>query len=391
MNKTTLFLITVLVIQLPLFAQKAKTKGIGCKYHHMRFPVSEKLTAKSWGLTVTEQTACQGAIPYRKMVSPLAGADERSRFYMNLIPSQAKYFSQTRDLIGNSIARKRPLTHFELNTGDLLIRNQVTDNQKKGRSGVAPEFYMSFTVEVPITLKATRVGDFTMVTIDTNANNVQRRTFRFPMDVRFSSNAPDIKRNGYPSQAELLNAWRKYGRGAEKQWRDQVISDFLTPIFLNYKRKYIKHEEYTTCKVYSDKNKKGGYDHMVEAAEMFASTIKEIDDDFKQGDYKKFYKEEYQKRFLKCAETWNAFLSEWKFDLITKDNLVSPEYRQKVLLNYIQALTFTAQFDKAAELIQTHSKQKIKGTTSFDLRKLNRVNTQLKVEYAGLKRRGFVE
>ncbi len=361
-----------------LLAQKAKPVGINCKYRHMRFTEQPNLSAKYWALTITEQTACQGAIPYSVKHSPLTGIDERSAFYMRQIPSQATFFTQTRDLIGNLQNKQTPFTHFELETGDIQLNNQITKNAKPGAE--IAQYYMTFAVRAPIKLTATRKGDINTLVLDTNATQTKEYFLRFPMDVQLGT-APDIKGNGYPTEAELLAAWRKYRKKTELQWRDKIISEFLAPIFREYKQTYIQYEEWNSCKVYSDKNKKGGYDHLVEAAELFRATIEAINEDYKSGHFKKFYLSEYQDQFNKCLAVWKGVLESFEFDVTSNDNAIDADARQKILLNYIQTLIYTKQFEEAEQLMANYLAQDIRNVTHSDLRRLQRINEQFAREY----------
>ena len=292
-----------LFIPLMSFSQKAKASSIKVNYHHKRYALNERLSSKYYALTITEQTSCGGLVPYSVKKTPLVSSDIRTRIYTNSFPNHTKDFYQAKDLLGNLISKHIPFTHFEIETGDIDLRNQVTKNANKKPSSPDKKYYFEFRMRVPVSLTATFKGAFKVKTLDTNSNNIGFQTLRFPMDYQFSSNGPDVKRAGYLSEGELLAAWKKYGKHVQVQWRDRAISKFLSPILSSYKLKYITHEEFLQCKIYSDKNKKGGYDELVSTADLFAATIKEIDADYKQGNYNKFWEQEYQNRFLKCSKT----------------------------------------------------------------------------------------
>jgi hypothetical protein len=218
------------------------------------------------------------------------------------------------------------------------------------------------------------------VLLDTNNLNSKAYYFAFPQDAKLGT-AADIKPNGYPTEAALLAAWRKYGQTAQLQWRDKMIREFLYPVCFNFINEFIQFEDWDAVKIYSDKNKKGGYDHIVGAAEVFKNTLVEIDADYKAGNLKKFYTDEYQTRLVNCRETWKSFLAEYDFDVSSKDGEVSADYKQKMLLNYIHALIFTKEFEQAQKQIDHYLTQDIRNVTNSDLKRLRRLNTQFQKEY----------
>jgi len=386
--KTFLFLI--LAFPFALTAQKAKSTGLKSNYHYMRYAQDESLSAKYFALTITEHTSCGGLIRHRVMNTPLAAVDARTRLYVNAVPSQRKYFTQAKDLIHNLIAKKIPFTHFEVVASDIDLRKQTTRNAKKGGDG--PEkYYLYFEGDVPVTVRATYKGAKIVETLDTNSNAKGAKILRFPMDFQFGAHGADIMPNGYPTEGVLLAAWKEYGKKAQMQWRDKAISEFLQPIFLTYKMKYITYEKFTSCKIYSDKNKKGGFDHLVDAAQLLIATLDEIDDDFKLGAFKKYWTIEYQNRISACRKTWKTFLEDQGMDLTQGDNVVSAEYKQKVFLNYLHSLMFTGQFDETERLIAENKGKKLKAGTLFDMRRIRMLNTQLKLEFdAHAEAKGWV-
>ena len=373
----TIITLTFVLIASMSFAQKAKSTKVNCKYHHMRYPENVELSAKLWVLSLTEQSACQGAIPYSKKTSPLVAADPRSRFYKSLVGSKGNYYYQTKTSLGNLINKRTPFIHYELETRDITIISQVTKNKKPGAD---PKYNLIFEMKTPVILKASRKGYMDVVLLDTNNFSTKSYWFAFPEGAQLGT-APDIKSSGYPNEAELLAAWRKYGKKAEMQWRDKMITGFLRSVFFNFTDEFIKFEDWDVIKIYSDKNKKGGYDHIVQAAETFSNTIDEIEADYKAGNMDKFYTQEYQTRLTTCLDTWKAFLEKYDFDVSSKDGEVSAEYKQKILLNYIHALIFTKQYEQAEQQIAHFLTKEIKGGTNSDLKRLRRLKNQFQKEY----------
>ena len=375
--KTIITLCLVLLASMG-YAQKAKSNSINCKFHHMRYPQKVELSAKFWALSLTEQSACQGAVRFQRKQTPIVGVGKRSSFYIGLIGSKGKFYYQAKDRIVNLDTKQTPYIHYELETRDISVISQATKNKKPG----APEaqYNLIFQMRTPVLLTATRRGDTNVLLLDTNNLNLETYFFAFPQDAKLGT-AADIKPNGYPTEAALLAAWRKYGATAEMQWRDKMIADFLRPVCFEFINDFIQHEEWKSVKIYSDKNKKGGYDQLVQAAEVFNNTLTEIDADYKAGGMKKFYTLEYQNRLIECSKTWKEFLSNYDFDVSSKDKVVSDAYKQKILLNYITSLIFTKQFDEAEKQIALYLTKEIRSATNFDLKKLRRLNKQFEKEY----------
>lgn len=374
--KTTSFLLAFLPFS--YFAQKANDDVTKTSYHHIIYPKNDALSANTYCLTVNENLSCFGTIPGRIYSSPLAGAEPRSAFYLHLIPSQPKFFSQTSLNEETLLKGKQDFINIKMETSDIYLTKQTTKSNIVASGNL---YYLSIEVFVNISVKVTKEGDVSGALLDTNATGYGHRELRFPMDAAFGTSAPDIKVNGYPSEAELLAAWKKYGAGVSKNWRDKYITDFISPLLFNFKANNITHEDWTNCKIYSDKNKKGGFDKIVEAATIFNTTIAAIDADYKNNDLKKFWKPEHQENFMKAGKIWAAFLQESNFDVLMDDALISDDYRQNILLNYIQAQIFTGHFEKAEALIDKYSKQKLRAGQAFELLQIKILNKQLKEEF----------
>lgn len=372
----------ILFISLPLvtFAQKANDDVTRRSYHHLVYPLNEELSASEFGMTVNENLSCFGTIPGRIYTTPLAEVDPRATFYLNLVPTQRFFFYQSRDLVSNLLKANKKFIHIELETSDLYLSKQTTKSQMMGTTLL---YYLSFEGGMQINLTVTSEGEKPVVMIDTSATNssADKREYRFPLDGSFTTQTLDTKINGYPSEAELLAAWRKYSTSFMKQWRDKYITDFVYPTLFHFKKEQIIHEEWSNCKIYSDKNRKGGYDHIVEAATLFNAAIDAMDDDYKKDDFRKCWKAEHQENFVKAGKIWNKFLAESNFDVTVDDNLISDDYRQEMLLNYIQAQIFTGNFTKANELIESYSKQKLKTSTLYKLTELLSLSSELEKEF----------
>ena len=380
--------IIVLLLIFPLFinAQKAKSTSLKSSYHYIRYAISEVYNAPIYGLTITEQSSCGGLVPYKVMKTPLVSPDPRTRLYVNSLPTQPKNFSQARDIVNNLIAKHTPFTHFEVGANNIVLAKQITKNAKKMGPDYPEQFYLEFHTSVPVKVKATFHGNTPMQTLDTNSVGQGVKTMRFPMDVQFGKAAPDILMNGYPTEAALIKAWTKYGKKAQVQWRDKAIESFLVPVFFNYKKKHISYEEFDQLKIYSDKNKKGGYEELVHTAEKFISTLNKIEGDYQLGKFKKYWTAEHQVSFKECNQVWKNFLTTNGMDLTKGNGNVPAEYKQKIFLNYLYSLTFTAQFEEAERLISENVGKKLKSGILTDIERMRVLNTYMQKEFAAHSR-----
>lgn len=375
-------LLHALFISLPFlsFSQKANDDVTRRSFSHMVYPQDETLSAKIFGMTVNENVACFGTIPGRVYTSPLTELDPRSRFYLNLVPAQRGFFMPSRDLIHNMLKSNEKFIHIEMETSDLYLSKQTTKNTLGMSSN--PQYYLSFEGKVLINLTITSEGENPVTMVDTNTNSSASIVeYHFPLDGTFVTQAADTKVGGYPTEAELLAAWKKYGADFVRQWHDKFISDFATGIFWHFKQEKITHEDWVRCKIYSDKNKKGGYDNIVEAAKLFNDALDSIDVDYKKGDFRKFWKAQHQEKFVKAGKIWNDFLAQSNFDVTVDDALISDHYRQNILLNYIYAQVFAGNFTKANELIETYSQQKLRSFTLLHLAELAKLNKFFEEEF----------
>ncbi len=160
-----------------------------------------------------------------------------------------------------------------------------------------------------------------------------------------------------------------------------MAKDFLRPVCSNFMKEFIQYKETINVKVYSDKNKRGGFDDLVNAAELFQNTMAEIDADFEAGNLMKMYTEEYQRRLIECRTIWDQFLKKYNYDVLTNDGPIKAENKQKILLNYALSLIFTKEFEEAEKLINRYLSLDLRSLVSSNLRTYSSLNEQLREEY----------
>lgn len=368
LNKNLLTL-TIITISFFSIAQKAKDKTIKTNFHYLIYPEREGVSTKYYAMSISEEYSCDGAIPAKTYKTPIS-ADPRGKFYLDMIPSQKSFFLQAKDLYGNMITKKKDFTDITIHTGDIRLTDQKVSQKTDPDSITEKLYFLDFVVSVPIEISIRRRGNMDEVLIEANSKTTNSSKFSFPTGVIFSGGITDIKRNGYSSKAELMKAWNKYKKHSTLQWRDKLISGFLKPVYKEYKQRFMLYSNWDQAKIVSDKNKKGGYENMVTAANNYIAVFEAIESDYKAKKYSKQWTKEYQEQLNLSLKIWESFLSETNFDVTVDDRMISDKYRQKILLNYVQGLIYTGQFDKVNKLINEQLKKDINSGTSFDLKRL---------------------
>ena len=364
MKKAIAILIGFFVIQLSL-AQKANSKSSALTAQTISFPANERLSTKEYGFVLTESAACEGLILPRTITTPIA-ADERGRFINTLIGTHQGFFYEGKNTIQNFEAAGKPLTVFNINVDDIWLKNQTTHNQMGSLDETAGTFYYTFEVSVPISVKAERIGDFSQVVNDTNATALSVRTVRFPHDFRFLKTAPDAKPQGYGSKIELQNAFNNYRKFAMKQWRDEEIQRFLSDYFKWYLLNYIEHKTYHRFTYYTDKNKKGGYENIVEAASYLEQAYELMSGNFDNKIYCKQWCPDIQSKIESAYQIYKSFMESIDFDVLSDSPNMKESYKQEMLSIYVLSLLLTGRFEEARSLIQRYKSQKIQGKVKID-------------------------
>lgn len=360
------------------FAQKPKQFGINCKFRHLRYPENIQFSANQWAVTIIDQSREGDLLHQEIRETPLNKMWKSARIYSRLIGSKPGYYeeaSKNRDILD---ATETPYIYYRIEKRDIVILEQeVTDN---GSNAGESRYNLVFTMRTPVFLTATFRGDTSVVLLDTNNFTFRTSRFTFPRDAKLGK-GEDIKPKGYPSEVELFAAWQKYGKQAEEEWSEKMTKEFLRPVCSAFIQEFIQYEEQIGGKIYTDKNKKGGFDDLVNAAEIFRNTMDEIDADYQAGSLMKMYTEEYQRRLIECRTIWDEFLKKYDYDVLSQDGRIKAEHKQKILLNYILSLIFTKEFEEAEKLINQYRSLNLRSSVSSDLRTYWYLNEQLRDEY----------
>ena len=368
--KSLIFLFTYL-ISFSVFSQKANDDAVKTNFHFLRYPEREGVSTKVFAISVSEEYSCDGAVPAKTYTTPIT-VDPRGKFYLGMVPDEKLFFSQARDLYGNLITKKEDFTDITIHTNDIRLTNQTQSDKANPKAVTEKLYYLSFDVSVLTEITIRRRGSVDEVLLESSSSQIPSKRLTFPSDVLFEGHMTDVERNGFKSPTALMNAWNKYKRYCTMQWRDKLIRDFLTPVFNEYKQRFMLYEIWDQAKIISDKNKKGGYEHIVSAAENYIAVFTSIEVDYKEGKHTKQWKKEYQEQINSSLKVWETFLAETNFDVTVDDKLISDDYRQKILLNYVEGLILTGQFDKAEQLIEEQLKAKLRNVTISDLNRLKR-------------------
>ncbi len=371
MLQTNLFTLALVALSFFSSAQKANDDALKANYHYLKYAEREGLSTKEFALSISEEYSCDGGVPAKTYTTPIS-VDPRAKFYLNMVPAEKMFFSQARDLYGNMITKKENFTDITIHAADIRLTNQMLVDKPNPSATTEKLYFLSFEASVQAEISIRRRGDIDEVLLEGNSNIMKMKKFTFPTDVIVSGEMSDVQRNGFSSQAALMTAWNKYKKYSTMQWRDKLLTDFLEPIFSEYKKRFMLYEIWDQAKIYSDKNKKGGYDNIVTAANNYIAVFDAIENDYKANKHAKQWTKEYQEQLNSSIKVWEAFLAETNFDVTVDDKLISDDYRQKILYNYIQGLIATGQFDKANEVIEKNLIVKVRNVTLSDLRSLKR-------------------
>ena len=363
--------LSIYLISSSAFSQKANDETIKTNFHYLTYPEREGVSTKVFGLSVSEEYSCEGAVPAKTYTTPIT-VDPRGKFYLGMVPEEKLFFSQARDLYGNLISKKEDFTDITIHTNDIRLTNQTQRDKTNPKVVTEKLYFLSFDVSVLSEITIRRRGSADEVLLESNSSQIAPKTFTFPTDVLIEGSMTDIERNGFKSPTAMMNAWNKYRKYCTMQWRDKLIREFLTPVFKEYKDRFMMYENWEQAKIISDKNKKGGYEHIVTAAENYIAVFTSIEIDYKEGRHTKQWKKEYQEQINTSLKVWEALLAETNFDVTVDDKLISDDYRQKIMLNYVEGLILTGQFDKADQLIEEQLKAKLRNVTISDLNRLKR-------------------
>ena|GEM_PF-5899864 len=364
MKKITLLFLIILSSQIGL-SQKANSKSQALTAQILNFPSNERLTTKEYGFILTEAASCEGLILPRTITTPIA-VDERGKFIHNLIGIHQGFFYEGRNTIQNFIAAEKPLTVFHIDVDDIWLKNQTTENKMGSLDATAGTFYYTFEITVPIRLKAERVGDISQIVVDTTAQAMSSRVVRFPQDFRFLKTAADAKPDGYGSKNELRNAFNNYRKFAMKQWRDEEMQRFLSDFFNWYMLNYIEHKAYQRFSFYTDKNKKGGYENIVEAANYLELAYEVMGQNFENKLYCKQWCSDVQVKIEPAYEIYKSFMESIGFEVFTDDSNMKASYKQEMLSNYVLSLLLTGRFQECTQLIQKYKTMNILGKVKLD-------------------------
>src|SRR5690554_8075803 len=80
---------------------------------------------------------------------------------------------------------------------------------------------------------------------------------------------------------------------------------------MEYKKRFMLYEIWDQAKVNSDKNKKGGYDHIASAATNFIAVFDAIEKDYNANKFNKQWTKEYQEQLNTSLKVWEALSCSW--------------------------------------------------------------------------------
>lgn len=362
-----------------VLAQKAKSKQVVFSSQIMNYSIDEKLSSDEYVLTVKEKSSCDNSIIEGEYQTPTA--NQRMREYKKVV-NGSKYFKENKDVLSNYRLKKQPVTHFIFEVDDLIFKNKRLENRNGSIKSTKPKkLYYRLNISLDANLKIQHDGDFEKTIVDTNLTYKNEFSRKFPNDFKFPSSNPLAKQFGYPTEQEIKKAWMKYRSLVCQQWRDELVKDFAKPIVDDFLNSYIKKPTYLKESFYTDKNRKGGYDNIVEASRLIESSFQELSLNFEGENYANFWTESIQNKLNAASSIYEEYLTSINRDVIENPRYMRASYRQEMLLNYLKTLAYTGAFDKFDKVYKEFIDQKIDGSIKRVMINVKRRKDRLEAQF----------
>jgi len=342
---------TFFLILFNTFSQKAKVENEHLKAHMIKYASEEYLNQGGFYYEVEEKNALQFSKESKDYVFGTVKTPNNLRkdFYRNYMPNVAipplTYPFKSKEKL---YEEEKGFLEFKFFFGDSYISSkdlntsQITVNEKK-----LDQYNYNLDIKL-----------FCNVSVFyTNEKGEQRLLFtksdytysvkKFPATPLSNKGALDLFVSKDESTLSL---------------RDDAIKAYIKEIHGETAKKYCNTLDKDRVLIYTDKNKNGGFDDVVEAAHLFSQAINFIKDQIEQNNYIGLNEvDSVRNRILKANVIWKAHLEEVKFDLNSKDKLITDDFVQSMMQNYIRGLIYTEQWEEARKQLDYVHSQTVKG------------------------------
>ena len=370
-------LLHVLLFCVPFLSSGQKENTISRKVFVplVHYGIYEDLHASYYSLEIRENyVGKDGVFQSNYYDGTSVSREETPYIYLISTLNQTSRSSSPHEML---LTSTNQFLHIELEVNDLVITQEEYASHplkllRKHEMDVS--FYLNAHLRISLVKKE---GKQILLDVFTTPETIYNKQFLAdykPEDgVSLTANSKD----------EVEQLWAILKHHARLQWRRQAIEQSLKPLIKEYNDLYTTSESLRSVLFYSDKNRKGGFDEIVNAENKFRAAVKNAGYDlFKESRVSKvFWVHEIQKDIGQCLKIWEDFL-------LTKN--ISDDYRKKISYNYILGLIFTGQFDRAKEILKDPS-HPFKPLPHADLKEINKWLTPLEREFNNLaEQKGWV-
>jgi hypothetical protein len=379
--KTLLHFLIFCLITSSLNAQKAKTDTENIKVSRVKYAKKELLEASGYTYMIVDEGDPDYHIQAETFLSGKPNASSQGQ----LIRIMTGGFDSIRvlnlkheDVLGT----QKPFFHVEMHMKNVLLANNTlkTHNVKSGET-MLKMFYYEVQVLLNATMKINYWNHGNKVIADTVNNEYV--TMKYPQDFRSNSISPN-NLNGFLTANELMASYNQLQGELRKNWKSIEASRWFKNNMKKLNDDYAHQVYKETIVFWTDKNKKGGYDDIVKAANYFQMAMQYVNDNTENKNYINYWSDTIQKMLLTSTQLWENRLKEINMEFKSSDPLLSDDFVRCMHINYMRGLIYSGQWEKAYERLNLAVKSDV-GNVVFR-GYLNNLVLELENEYFAFKK-----
>lgn len=232
-----------------------------------------------------------------------------------------------------------PFIHFEIEASDLQF---LSEQEKRPLVRLNDNYNLKLVYFLQASVKLTHVhGDQLTPFADTVISINQRFEKQFPKDYRTPSHGKLTAK----SKDSLNILWIQHRQMVKESWRMNAVNDLIAAAVKSYNERCISGAVTHYFRCYTDRNKKGGFDELVKASDLFEATMKTV---HKRGsvsnttELNHFWSADVQKNLASCRTIWKNFL---------ETKTISDNLRSKLTFNYALSSLLLGDFEAFHEVM----------------------------------------
>lgn len=269
------------------------------------------------------------------------------------------------------VLNDQPFIYVEIKAGDLFF----TEANLRTPIVRILNFYnkdISFTMDAQVKISYVHNGNFTTI-IDTNLNRTTVHKKAFPKDYK-----PEVGIKQSVSVKDSLDPlWLREQNRVRLVWRQDVLQDFIKDCVKEYNLRVVGGVRTHVFNIASDKNKKGGFEPIVEAEKLMVGALLKVNDRALDNDsttLNHLWSNDVQSEIASAMEIWKSFLM--------KEGMFNNNFRRQMSENYIIGLVLTGQFDSAQQFLNGNIPSPFEQIPHVsEIKRLKELNWRLRMEY----------